>query len=91
MENKQGLPTYSLVCEESAKDGKLRYYTGRYLPIDRHTILTQWKPENTDDYTKALKIAFRDEAEMLCTEIGTMSECGSKISAKYKVEEHMYM
>jgi hypothetical protein len=87
MKNKQGLPTYSLVCEEPI-GGQLYYYTGRFLPIDTDTILTQWYPENTTDYTMALKMSFRDEAEDLCKKISVNI---SKFSMKYKVEEHMYM
>lgn len=84
--NKSGFVSYVIVSDVS-DTGQLYYYTGYFKPIDADAILTPWLPVNSTDYTKALKMPFRDEAESLCEEINKLKKC----AFKYHVQEHAYM
>ena len=81
--NKKNAISYVLVADVT--DNKLYYYAGYFeLIIFGKNIIQIAKC--TDDYTKALKIQFNDEAELLCIEVNKNSN-----SNKFHVEEHMYI
>jgi len=73
---KEGFVSYVLVSDVS-DTGLLSYYTGYYKFSN---------PFNTNDYTKAMKIPFKDEAENLCKELNIHNKVFT-----YHVEEHAYM
>jgi len=78
---KQNEIDYVLVSDVS-DNGNLYYYAGYFTLAQRRFSI----PANTQKYTEALKISYKDEAESLCKKIN-----GLKTAFKYHVEEHMYM
>lgn len=81
--NKIGFVSYSLVCDVS-DNGQLYYYAGYFVSSNNEHVPAI--PVNTNDYSKALKLPFRDEAQQLCDDINKL-----KIPFRYTVEEHIYM
>ena len=79
------ISTYSLVCDVT-DNGQLYYYTGYFKPVDINSVLARWLPENTNDYIRAAKFAFSEEAEMLAINMNKQ-----QTTFQYHVEEHMYM
>lgn len=80
---KEGFVSYVLVCDVT-DNSQLYYYCGYFKYLNQSDEMV---PINTNDYTKAMKIPFKDEAELICEEIN---------KPKYKpftyhVEEHVYM
>lgn len=85
MEAKKGdINDYVLVVDVT-DNGQLYYYTGYYSLYGGDKIPI---PANTQDYAKALKIAYKDEAELLCETINRITEFSSPF--RYHVEEHAY-
>lgn len=73
---KEGAISYVLVVDVS-DNVQLYYYCGYY----KNGVSI-----NSVDYTKAMKIPFKDEAEYICSKINEQ-----KNQCQYHVEEHMYM
>jgi len=83
--NKKDL-NYVLVPDVIA-GGILTYYTGYFNlkiigPNKKPIIFAATDP----DFSKAMKIPYKEEAELICIGVNENTMCGS-----FHVEEHMYM
>ena len=99
MQAKNDMVNYVLVCDIS-DNGQLYYYTGYYKHVpgsydksvtakygsQKQLSVPTYLPNNSTEYTEAVKSPFKDEAEMLCAKLNE-----NNFSFKYHVEEHMYM
>ena len=72
---KEGSISYVLVTDVT-DNGKLYYYQGYFL---------NGRPVNGNEYTEAMKIPFKDEAQFICNLINMQPT-----PFKYHVEEHAY-
>lgn len=63
------------------------YYSGYWNKAEQTEgiIETLYYPVGTYDYTKAMKIAYKDEAQTICDEINNQMKFDY-----YRVEEHCY-
>lgn len=87
MNNKDGIVSYVLVCDVS-DNGQLYYYTGYFSQLKLNNggkIKDIFFPVNDTDYTLAVKLQFKDEAQTLCDNLNRISD-----TFKYHVEDHMY-
>jgi len=78
--DKTNILNYVLVCDVT-DNGRLYYYTGHFSTNGMYSL-----PVNTNEYTEAMKLSFKDEAEMCCKKLNENNK-----SFTYHVEEHMYM
>lgn len=77
---------YVLVCDV-VPNNALWYYAGYFTKLASNY---ETLPKNTNDYTQAMKIPYRDEAQEICDEINNLTQQGVKSPFIYHVEEHMY-
>lgn len=80
---------YVLVCDVSP-GSELYYYTGYYIPVISNSLI----PQNTNEYSKAMKIPYKEEAQEICNEINKQALTKTKeikSYCTYHVEEHMYI
>jgi len=80
---KEGFVSYVLVCD--VDNGIICYYTG-WFRLVKGARFQRSIPQNSNDYIYAMKIPFKDEAELICSKINKL-----ETAFKYHVEEHMYI
>lgn len=78
---KSGFVSYVLVCDTSHSND-LWYYRGFYIA---------GLPQNSTKFVEAMKIPFKDEAQIICDEMNKQSTSQLKNAFKYHVEEHAYI
>lgn len=83
---KDGKLNYVLVVNVS-HSASLYYYTGYFKNVSTlSSSMPNYLPNNTKDYSLAMKLMFEDEAENMCEILNEM-QC----SFQYHVEEHIYV
>jgi hypothetical protein len=83
--NKSGVLSYVLVPNTLPDNGKLYYYVGYFQVVKfKNKIISV--AQSSDDYSKAMKIPFKDEAEEICLGLNKNTD-----GEKFHVEEHMCM